>query len=410
MDALRGIIDLLRGLRQQKARTATTLLGLGWGTFSVIVLLAFGTGLEEHMHEQAVAFGESIALVWPSRTTMNFAGLGCGRRVNIEREDVAALAAQIPELGRISPECIAWDQLQVGTKILRATISGVAPAYGALRTWRIEPGGRFLNERDIEDRRRVIVLGNRVRTGLFGRDPVLGRTVILQGLPFTVVGVLSPKRQDSDYSGQDADRICMPVTTHEQVYGDRLVSNFVFRARRADLHPRALRRVYEVLGRRCGFDPDDRQALYVWDRLEDERLRHYAFLGFEIMLAGSGILTMLVGGVGIGNLMFIRVRQRTHEIGIQMALGARPGRILRGVLAETFVLVAMGGLVGFFLSWSVTMVVRLTPAPETIGEPRISPAVTVLTTLLLGSVALLAGYFPARRAARLDPVRALVER
>lgn len=405
-----GLRELLRGLREQRARTFTTLLGLTWGTFSVVVLLAFGSGLESRMQETANNMGSGIAVVWPGRTTRSWAGLPRGRPVRVLARDVLALPLQVPELDLVSPEYIRKERIRVGSRIHRVTLSGVYPAYGELRAWSLREGGRFVNDRDIRERRRVVVLGNLIKEGLFGAREALGRTVVIQGRPFTVVGVLHPKKQDSYYAGgPDENRVCLPATTCENVFGHRYVDTFIYRSRDSSVQARATDGVYEGLARICRFDPKDRQALYVWDTVEEARVRFYAFLGFDLILAGAGALTLLVGAVGVGNLMFIRVRQRTKEIGIQMALGARPRRILFSVLGESLVLVALGGLLGFILAWLITAGIALTPLVEDIGTPRISAPIAVGTVLLLGFVGLLAGYFPARRAAKLDPVRALAD-
>jgi len=404
-----AFIELFRGLREQRARTVTTLLGISWGAFAVVTLLAFGTGLQRDMERKAANLGRGIGIVSGRQTTRPFGGLPAGREIDFRIQDIVDLPRQIPEMELVSPEYILRDRMQVRERIHRVTLSGIYPSYGKLRAWIPRPGGRFINDRDIEERRRVVVLGDRVKEFLFRDEPAVGRTVLLRGRPFRVVGVLTPKEQDSSYSSLDRDRVCLPATTHEQLYGQHRLSYFIYRARSPEAHGRATDRIYEVLGRRYRFDPSDRQALSIWDTTEEEHMRRYIFLGFHLMLAGSGALTLLVGGVGVGNLLYIRVRQRTREIGIQMALGARPRRILLGVLGESLLLVALGGTAGFSLAWLLAAAAGRTPLAEQIGTPEISPAAAAGTVLLLAAVGLLAGYFPARRAARLDPVRALAE-
>ena len=404
MSWIRNTLNLARGLR---GRSVSTFLGITWGTLSIVLLLAFGESLRELMTQRARNLGDGIVIASPRSTSRSFAGFGRGRQLRVTEADVKALAEQIPEIGLISPEYVDYDRVRVGERMLFATISGVHASYGELRTMRPHEGGRFLNRIDVTESRRVVFLGDRVKQGLFGDLDAVGKTLVLRGIPFVVVGVLEPKDQDSDYQGEDRDRICMPSTTHALVLGRRSLDFFVWRAGSPDRHEFASRRVHEVLGRRLKFDPDDAQALWTWDTTEQQRMLFYAFLGFNLILGLSGLFTLLVGGIGVANLMFISVRQRTAEFGIQIALGARPRWILAQVMTQTALLVLAGGVCGFLLSAVCTAVARALPLDESVGNPVVSLPIALGTVALLAVIALLAGWFPARRAALLDPVMAL---
>ncbi len=404
MDALR---DLFTALRAQRLRAASTLFGVAWGTFSVVLLLAFGTGLERRMMENAHNMGRGLVVAWPSKTTRPFEGLGKERRLRVTADDVLRLPEEIPEILALSPEYQGRENVRIGERVHRARLSGVYPDYGWLRAWRLEPGGRFINDRDIAEHRRVVVLGDAIKRGLLGDGPAIGATIVLANAPFTVIGVLAPKKQSSDYGGPDDQRVCLPATTHAQVFGRRHVDTIIFRARSPELTATAIDGFYRVLARRYRFDPRDRDAIVVWDTTEEDRMLSYVFLGLHLVLGGAGAMTLIVAGLGVANLMYILVSQQTHEIGVRLAFGSRPRRVLVRVMAQATALVTVGGAAGLGAAWVVLGIVRTTPVTADIGTPQVAPLVALSIALLLGAVALLAGFFPARRASRLDPVAAL---
>jgi putative ABC transport system permease protein len=263
-----------------------------------------------------------------------------------------------------------------------------------------------VNDLDIDRRRRVVFLGNKLKEDLFGPGDAVGKTVMLDNVPFLVIGVLQDKEQDSNYYGQDRDRAFIPGSTFRALYGARQVSNFVVQAKDAKATERVKNRLYEVLGGRLRFDPKDKEALGMWDTTEGEKILGTVFLGLRLFLAVVGSFTLLVGGIGVSNIMYVVVEERTREIGIKLAVGAKPRFILGQFLLETLALTAVGGVLGFLFTLGVIAVFPHA-LDKFVGTPEASPVVILTTAALLGLIGAIAGFFPARRASLLDPVVAL---
>jgi putative ABC transport system permease protein len=225
-------------------------------------------------------------------------------------------------------------------------------------------------------------------------------------VPFLVVGVMQEKAQDSSYSGRDKDKAFIPDTTFKALFSERYVDNFIFQAPSAADTPEVTRKVYEVLARRLKFDPKDKEALGMWDTTEAEKFFRVFFGVFRAFLGIVGSFTLIVGGIGVSNIMYVVVEERTREIGVKLAVGAKPNFILRQFLAETLTLTAVGGLLGFLITLGVIAVFPR-QLDEFVGTPEASPVVILTTAALLGAIGFVAGYFPARRASLLDPVVAL---
>ncbi len=400
--------DFLADLRAQKLRTSLTVLGIAWGTVAVVVLLAFGVGLERQTLKRFHGLGDRIVILFGGRTTKPFAGFGEGRPVRLRPDDVALIAGEVQEIEHISPEFITRSaRVRRGVKAATPAVTGIVPVYGLMRNIIPEAGGRFINDRDVAERRRVAVLGNELAKLLFDQEAPVGQQVFLGDTPFTIVGVMRPKLQNSSYQQRDQDRIFIPATTHYALFGDRFLNNIVYRARSSELTKRAERRVYETMGRKYRFDPTDKDALGFWDTSEWETKFGKMFVAFNIFFAIVGTFTLLVGGIGVANIMYIVVRERTREIGVRRAVGATRADIMRQFFAEALMIVAMGAALGLLLSLGLVAALGGLPIKEFVGVPTISPAVLAATLALLAIVAFAAGLLPARRAAALDPVEAL---
>jgi putative ABC transport system permease protein len=399
--------DFLADLRRQKLRSALTILGITWGTVAVVVLLAFGVGLSAQMQKNARGIGDQVVILSGGLTSKPFAGFSEGRRIRLVEEDVSLLRREVPDIGLISPEYGRWTPVRRDRAASNPWVTGVYPEYGEMRNVFPEAGGRFINDQDMAARRRVAVLGDELKSLLFGSEDAVGKDVIINGSPFTVVGVMAAKTQNSSYQSRDQDRIFIPSTTYTSVFGDRFMGRIIYAPTDPELAPQVSARIYEVLGSRYRFDPTDRDALSVWDTNENMKMFKYLFIGFNTFLAVVGSFTLVVGGIGVANIMYIVVRERTREIGVKRALGARRSEILGQILFETFLVVAVGAVIGFGISAGLVSLVGMLPIEEIIGVPTLSPLVLGSTVGLLLLIALLAGLFPARKAAKLDPVECL---
>jgi putative ABC transport system permease protein len=403
-----AIVHVARDFRRHKMRAALTVLGIVWGTVAVTLLLAFADGLEKQIAKRYAGLGDRIAIAWPGRTTVVHEGLPKGRRVRLAEDDMEAAAAQVPHLRLIAGEYVGKLSLHSGTRSLVADVSGVSPAFGEMRNLVPARGGRFLHPEDMAERKRVAVVGGQLARDLFGAGPAVGETVYLQGAPFLVVGVLQEKVQGLAYSGQDKDKVFIPAPSFRTLTGKRHLDFFVFQADTLARTPAVAADVRELLGRRRRFDPGDKGALSVWDMTREVFvLLADFFVAFDLFLAIVGALTLVVGGIGVSNIMSVVVEERSREIGIKMALGARRRWILRGFLLETLALTFVGGLLGLGVSLLVCAGFPRLHLGDYVGTPRVSAVVAALTTAILGTVGAVAGYFPARQAARLDPVTAM---
>jgi putative ABC transport system permease protein len=405
--SLSFVRQILQDVRHQKMRTALTLFGIVWGTVSVALLVAFGEGLEKRIRKNQRGLGENIVIAWPSRTSLPWEGLGKGRRIRLTEEDMEALRREIPEAtfsGEYERDKSAFRKERVR---ITPQISATSPFFAVMRNIIPAAGGRYVNDLDVNRRRRVVFLGDKLKQDLFGEGDAVGKTVMIDNVPFLVIGVMEKKAQDSSYSGRDQDKAFVSESTYRGLFSERYVSNFIFQARSAAATPEVTRRVYETLARRHKFDPKDKEAVGMWDTTEGEKFFRVFFGTFRAFLGVIGSFTLIVGGIGVSNIMYVVVEERTREIGVKLAVGAKPAFIQQQFLVETLTLTAAGGALGFLITLGILFVFPFLKLDEYVGTPAASPLVIATTAALLGLIGLVAGYFPARRASLLDPVVAL---
>lgn len=402
--------NLVRDLIRQPLRTALTLSGVVWGTFSVILLLAFGDSVAKAQIKRFHGMGQGIVLMFPARTTLPWQGFLKGKPIRVTPEMVEAIPDKVPGIEVISPEFVGSRLISHGRKEYRNTVRGVNPDFERMRNT-IAEKGRFINPDDMAGRKRVCMIGDVLATDLFGSEEVVGRSIFIDNVPFTVVGVMRKKSQNSNYNGQRDERCAfIPWTTYATLYGSKFVSNFIFR-------PLDLNRTKEVndeikkhLSELLGFNPRDPDALFLWDTMEFEKQFTTFFLAFTIFLGIIGSFTLLVGGVGVASIMRVVVEERTREIGVKLAVGARRRTILWQFFSESIVIMLFGGFVGFGLAAGVLQAIKAIPEGnfvEFIGMPVLNPLVIVTTILILLAIGVIAGMIPARTAASTDPIAAL---
>jgi len=403
------IKEIFYYLRQYKARTFMTLFGIVWGTVSIVVLLAFGAGVKKALSKSMHGMGERIAILWPGRTSQAWMGFNRDRYIHLVEEDAELLRREVREIRSISPEYSKWNApLRHGEQINKPNISGIYPEYADMRNIQAQPGGRWINDLDMQERRRVIFLGDELAKYLFGQDShAVGQYIFVADSPFLVIGVLAHKLQNSSYSSRDEDRAFIPATTFQSLFGHRHIDNIVYQISGPLDSEQAQQRVYQVLAKKKGFDPSDKQALSIWDTTEMDKFVYYFSLGFTLFMGLIGVMTLTVGGIGLANIMYVVVQERTAEIGIRRSIGARRVHILSRFLLEAFIIVAVGALIGFSLAALIIKGIAALPYEDFVGDPVIDLQVALIAVVILGLVGIIAGFFPARKASRLTVIECL---
>jgi putative ABC transport system permease protein len=401
------ISQLIRDTKSQKLRTFLTLFGMIWGTTAVSLLLAFGDGFHQQLAKESAGIGNGVVIGWPSRTSMPYEGLNKGRYILVEDDDIPLIRKKAVGLGFISSEYQSQMKLQYGTKILSVGVAGIEPEYGEIRNLIPQAGGRFINPIDLQLKKRVLFIGNELAEQVFGNDSPVGRTLNLNGSPFQIVGVMKKKAQNSNYNGSDKGKTYIPATTFKMMTGQKYLNNLVFTASDVDKTDALITDVRHIMAARHRFSPDDEEAIGFWDTSENAKFINTLMLAFRIFLGMIGCLTMVVGGIGISNIMNVVVEERTREIGIKVALGAKPRYILGQFMIETLSLSIAGGAIGILITFIICLIFPVFNLKDTVGDPNLSPVSAVLTALVLGLISFISGWFPARTAANLDPVTAM---
>jgi putative ABC transport system permease protein len=402
-----------RSSRVQKKRAVLTVAAIAWGSLSLVLLLAFGEGLKRQITLAKSGLGVNIAVLWPGETTKPWQGLAAGRPVRPRVEDVALLHDRVPYLYGVSGEMRKWSAAYTyGKKTVNGRLTGASLSYGDLRNQIARAGGRWLTPLDEQLRRRVIFVGSELAHDLFGDEDPIGRTLLVSNVPFVVVGVLEKKLQMGTYGGPDASQAVIPLQTFQAQFGGDKLANLVVRPDVAEHMPAVLRSVREVLGAKYAFDPSDERALGAWDTVKTSKVMENMLLGIQAFLGIIGALTLVVGGIGVANIMYAVVKERTREIGVKMALGARRSWITGPLVLEGLVYTLLGGMLGLVMATVIVAILGLIPtagneAIEMLGKPTISPLIALVNAAVLGLIGLAAGYFPARRAASVHPAETL---
>ncbi len=404
--------DTLRTLFAHKLRTLLTMFGIAWGIVSITLMVAAGEGLRVGQAKVAESFSRDVMIVFAGRTSLQAGGLRAGRRVQWTAGDHLEIAPQAPACGYVMPELGQTAPVRSAFNSATITITGSLPDFAYIRSIPVAEG-RYPNWDDERQVRRVAFLGSDAKKQLFGNRPALGETIRVGDFPYAVVGVMRHKEQDSSYDGRDIGKVFLPFGAILRDFPNKppllpdSVDRLLVAPRSVAEHEACKGQLRRALGRIHGFDPRDEEAAHIWDTVEEAKAFQTMTDGMKNFLGAVGIATLFIGGIGVMNVMLVAVRERTREIGVRKALGATRRSIVRQFVVETLLVVFVSGGSGLLVAYGLCALVNLLPMPPFFAGLLPTWSSALLAFALLGTVALLAAVYPARRAASIDPIEAL---
>ena len=404
--------DTLRTLAQHKLRTFLTMFGIAWGIVSITLMVAAGEGLRVGQAKVAENFGKDVMIVFAGQTSLQAGGMRAGRKLQWTATDHLAVQPQAPSCAYVMPEQGQNVPVRSAYNSGSLLVTGSLPDFAWIRSIPVAEG-RYPNWDDERQARRVAFLGSDAKKQLFASRPALGETIRIGDFPYTVVGTMVPKEQDSSYDGRDISKVFVPFSAilrdapNKPPARPDSVDRLLVAPRSIDVHEQCKDEVRRALGRLYSFDPRDKEAAHIWDTAEEAKAFQRMTDGMKYFLGAVGVATLFIGGIGVMNVMLVAVRERTREIGVRKALGATRGSILRQFFLETMIVVGLSGGTGLLIAYGLCALVDLLPMPQYFAGLLPTWSSALVAFLLLGSVALGAAMYPARRAASVDPIEAL---
>ena len=402
-------------LARNRTRSFLTMLGMVWGVACATILIAYGTAQREVLVGTFEAAGKSLVICFGGQTSEQAGGERAGRRIRLSLDDLERVRAQATLVRQSSLETISRVPVTYGDRVENAIVRGVYPEYGEMRNEQPEEG-RWISQEDFQERRRVVFLGWRLRQKLFSGRPAVGEFVRIQGVRYGVIGVMYHKVQLWDYYDKDEHAAFIPYPAAGELWDAKYATDLVAAPADARGEAKAAAQLRAVIAARQRFSATDKRALQTFGTEDARPVVDGISVGMQALLLVIGLMTLGIGGVGLMNIMLVSVDERTREIGLLRALGARRRHIRTQILAETLTLALIGGAFGTLVAYGIAAVVGTIPFLGPLMEDvtgssdihlQVSPLTIAVSTCFLLLVAVLSGWAPAERASNLAPAEAL---